>query len=201
MQHGAQISIARLLSIAGLALAAFAAPASETRTVGGALHVLDLNGRPVDPFQEPGAKATVFLFVRSDCPISNRYAPEVGRLQEKFAPRGVIFWLVYVDPDEPAGQIRRHMQEYDYRFDALRDPGHTLVKMTGVGVTPEAAVFADEMRMVYRGRIDNRYVDFGKTRPAPTERDLAEALEAVLAGRPVPNPTTPAVGCYIPDLQ
>jgi hypothetical protein len=40
----------------------------------------------------------VLVFVRTDCPISNRYAPELRRLQDRFAPRGMAFWLVYPDP-------------------------------------------------------------------------------------------------------
>jgi hypothetical protein len=71
--------------------------------------------------------------------------------------------------------------------------------MTGVRVTPEAAVFVSG-QIVYRGRIDNRYVAFGKTRPAPTAHDLEAALETILKGKPVTNATTTAIGCFIPDL-
>src|ERR1043166_4081682 len=59
-----------------------------------AASVYDLDGRVFDPFQEKGA-AIVFIFVSNDCPISNRYAPEVKRLHEKFHPKGVVFWLVH----------------------------------------------------------------------------------------------------------
>ena len=165
---------------------------------------LDLTGRQVEPFQAPDAKAIVFLFVRTDCPISNRYAPELRRLHEKFAARGVTFRLVYPDPDASVEAIRKHVKEFDYRLDVLRDPQHALVKMAGVRVTPEAAVFVMEgngRRMVYRGRIDNRHVAFGKARPAPTTRDLEEILQAIVEGKPVTATTTPAIGCFISDLQ
>ena len=66
--------------------------------------------------------------------------------------------------------------------------------------TPEAAVFADG-ELVYRGRIDDRFVDFGKTRAAATTHDLAFALQAILDGRPVPESRTRAVGCFIPELK
>jgi hypothetical protein len=159
--------------------------------------VLDLEGRAASPLAIK-ASATVLLFVRIDCPISNRYAPEVHRLHDEFAPRGVTFWLVYPDEDEPVPAIRRHIEEYGYRFDALRDTKHELVKRTGATVTPEVAVFDASGRQVYRGRIDDRYVDFGKTRPEPTVRDLRDALTAVLEGRTVEVATTKAVGCFIP---
>ena len=83
--------------------------------------------------------------------------------------------------------------------DALRDPKHALVAAVGATITPEAVVWA-QSRVQYRGRIDDRYVDLGVERPAATTHDLADALTAVVAGRPVPNPETQAVGCYIADF-
>lgn len=165
------------------------------------LQLLDLEGRLVAPLQATDAKATVFLFIRTDCPISNRYAPEIRRLYGKFASSGVTFWLVYPDPDESVETIRQHLKEYEYHFGVLRDPLHTLVKLTGVRVTPEAAVFLPGKRMVYRGRVDNRYIAFGKARPAPTTHNLERVLETILEGRPITVKTTTAIGCFISDLQ
>ena len=165
------------------------------------LRLLDLNGKELDPLTDHDAAATVFLFTRSDCPISNRYAPEVRRLCEKFGPRDVDFYLVYVDPDEGPELIRQHLREYDYPCQALRDPEHQLVELTGASHTPEATVFAPGRKMVYRGRINDQYVDFGKARQAPSSHDLVEVLEAVLAGKPVANRFTEAVGCYISGLR
>src|SRR5258706_16318986 len=128
------------------------------------LRLPDLDGRQIEPLRAKDAKAIVFIFIRTDCPISNRYAPEVRRLYDKFSKSCVRFWLVYPDPDELSEIIRTHIEEHEYRLTPLRDPEHKLVKMTGVQVTPEAAVFSPSGRMVYRGRIDNRYVAFGKAR-------------------------------------
>ena len=156
----------------------------------------------VDPLQAPaGVKAIVFLFTTTDCPISNRYAPDVRRLSAAFASQGVVFRLVYPDPAEKPGAIRDHMAAFAYAgvTQAFRDPEHALVKFVGATVTPEAAVFSGG-RVVYRGRIDDRFVDLGLERPAPTRRDLAEAIAAVLAGTPVPQPRTQAVGCFISDF-
>ena len=165
------------------------------------LRLPDLDGRQVEPLLAKDAKAIVFIFIRTDCPLSNRYAPEVRRLDNKFAKSGVRFWLVYPDSDESGEIIRNHIKEYQYRLSALRDPEHKLVKITGAQVTPEAAVFLPGGRMVYRGRIDDRYVALGKARPAPTTRDLEQVLEAILEGRQVTNKTTAAIGCIIPDLR
>lgn len=181
--------------VAGLALACACGGGA-----GDSLYLLDLDGRRVDPFGE-ATPATVFLFTRSDCPISNRYAPQVQRLHAEFAARDVRFWLVYPDPDEPIEAIRKHIEQYGYAIEALRDPRHTLVRRTQARVTPEAAVFTDAAQMVYRGRIDDRFVAFGKTRAAATSHDLQDALIATLEGRRVEPPTTTAVGCYIPSLE
>jgi hypothetical protein len=167
-------------------------------------HVLDLSGRAVDPLAEAGAGPAVLVFTRTDCPISNRYAPELHRLADRFGKRGVTFWLVYPEGAERAEAIRRHQRDFGYRFAALRDPGHALVRRTGATVTPEVAVFVRDAagpRMVYRGRIDDRAVELGRTRAAPTRRDLAEVLAALVEGRTVTPRTTPAVGCFISEPE
>jgi hypothetical protein len=55
--------------------------------------IVDLEGKAVDPFGG-AAKVRVFIFLRSDCPVSNRYAPELKRLSDEFAPRSAVFSMV-----------------------------------------------------------------------------------------------------------
>jgi len=161
----------------------------------------DLDGRSVDPLGRKDIEATVFVFVRTDCPISNRYAPDVRRLGESFGGRGIAFWLVFVDPGESSEAIRAHLREYDYGVEALRDSAHMLVQLAGARVTPEAAVFGPDRELLYRGRIDDRHSGFGRVRPRATSRDLERALVAVLSGEKPSPSTTDAVGCYIADLR
>jgi hypothetical protein len=156
----------------------------------------DVDGRPVSPFAG-ATSTTVFLFVATGCPISNRYVPELGRIQARFASRGVDFFLVYPSPHENADTIREHVREHALPMRALRDPEHVLVRRANATTTPEATVF-HRGEVVYRGRIDDRQVDFGVTRPEPRRRDLELALEAVLAGKPVDVPVTQPIGCSIP---
>ena len=165
------------------------------------LELLDLEGRTVDPLKNSDALATVFLFARVDCPVSNRYAPEVQRLYKQFQPHKVDFCLVYPDPDQTADRIRQHMKEYGYPFRALRDPQHQLVAKTGAKITPEAAILLSNGNVAYCGRIDDWYADFGKARAAPTRRDLEVALKAVVSGRTAPPPSGDPVGCFISDLK
>ena len=111
------------------------------------------------------------------------------------------FWLVYPDKQTNAQQIREHMREFGYTLGALRDPDHVLVKRASVSITPEAAVFDAHGKLLYHGRIDNWYEDAGRSRPAATSHELQSVLEAVIAGKPSPVGTAPAVGCYISDLE
>ena len=168
------------------------------------IHLLDLDGRPVSALPGPGDPTSVFVFTSTDCPIANRYAPELKRLHDRFAREGVRFWSVYSDPSELRGAIRRHAQPFGHGFAALRDPRHELVRLSGASVTPEAAVFVAEAegpRLVYRGRIDDRNVDFGRTRLAPTSHDLEDVLVAIGSGKAMPTRTTAAIGCAIPPLE
>jgi len=178
-------------------------PSAEPATSGVAsfedVRVFTLSGELTNPLRTTNAMATVFIFVATDCPISNRYAPEVQRLQAEFSPRGVAFWLLYPDRATTSEAIQKHLKDYGYAIPALRDPEHSLVKRTGAKVTPEAVVFDRNLEIAYRGRIDDRYVELGQMRPAPTRKDLEEALAAVLVGKPVPVPSTRAIGCHIPD--
>jgi hypothetical protein len=159
----------------------------------------DSNGHQVTLLQDKSRKATVLLFVTNDCPITNAYAPEIKRICDAYSPRKVAFYLVYADPELKAATVRQHVRDYRLTCPALLDPTHTLVHFTQATVTPEAVILAPDGKRLYRGRIDNRYIDFGKARFAATTHDLREALDAVLQGRPVPHPITKAVGCFIPD--
>lgn len=161
--------------------------------------VRDEAGRLVDPFagaSGSGTALTVLFFVAPDCPISNRYAPEIVRLHEAFGAAGVTTWLVYVEASVEAGEVASHREAHALDVPALFDPQHELADRARVEVTPEAAVFAGR-RLVYSGRIDDRVVDFGRTRPAPTRHDLRAAVSAALSGRPVVRPRVPGVGCVI----
>jgi Redoxin len=163
---------------------------------------LELDGRPFDLWKgRESAVATVLVFTRTDCPISNRYAPTLRSLGDAWRPRGVDFFLVYVDPQEDADGIRRHQQEYQLICPGIRDPLHALVAQCGATVTPEAVVFDSQRKIVYRGRIDDLFAAYGESRTEATTHELADAIDAVVAGRPVAQPVTKAVGCYIADLE
>lgn len=145
-----------------------------------------------------GEKAVVLLFVRPDCPISNRYAPEIQRLQKVYAPSGIEFHLVYPERGLNLAAIEQHRREYGYTLPAIADRDHRYTGLAQAHTTPEAAVFVAG-RLVYRGRIDDRFADFGKARPEPARRDLDAVLAAISQGRAVAFRETRAIGCAIEE--
>jgi len=161
---------------------------------------IDVFGSPVDPFKSSAGKAVVLIFVRTDCPISNRYAPTIQRLSAQYAEKA-SFWLVYPARNESVEMIRKHVQDFGYRLPAIRDLQHALVKRSHAAITPEAAVFDPNHRLVYHGRIDDLYEDFGRARRSPTTHELDDAIQAAIAGKALPADSVPAVGCYISDLE
>jgi hypothetical protein len=160
----------------------------------------DLAGNPVAPLKSAGGKIVVLVFVRTDCPVSNRYAQTIQRLSAAHASKAA-FWLVYPSKSESAEVIRKHEREYGYKIPALRDPQHVLVKQSHVQITPEVAVFDARRHLVYHGRIDNLYEDIGRARVAATTHELRDAVEAALSGKSLATDATHGVGCYISDLE
>src|SRR5262249_47433961 len=127
----------------------------------------DLAGKAIDPFLAAHGRAVVLLFIRTDCPISNRYAPLLETLGSKYRGKAA-FWLVYPDRAETPSRIKAHLEAFHYSIPALRDTRHALVQRAQATTTPEAAVFRSDGRLLYHGRIDNWYEDFGRARAAAT---------------------------------
>ncbi|HTB95982.1 MAG TPA: redoxin domain-containing protein [Terracidiphilus sp.] len=164
----------------------------------------DLQGRPVHQLASQGEHVVVLLFAASDCPISNRYVPEIARLNREFAARGVRFWWVFPNGDDTADRVRKHIRQFSIREDVVLDRKQVLVRKAHVTVTPEATVFdvgASGLREVYHGRIDDRYIAFGQERPRAQHHELEGAIMATLESKPVAQAGGPAVGCSIEFLQ
>ncbi len=181
----------RLLVLAALCVSSGAALSQVT--------ALDLDGRAVNPLTESN-KLVVLVFLRRDCPVSARYAPIIQQISKKYVD-DANFFLVYPDRADTPQQIRSYLSEYGYVLPALRDPGHSLVKLSRVQITPEVAVFGRNHQLVYEGRIDNWYVDLSRARSASTTHELEDAIHAAAAGKPIAHSEVRGVGCYISDLD
>jgi hypothetical protein len=161
---------------------------------------LDLDGHVADPLESDAGKVVVMIFVRRDCPISGRYAPTIQGISARHR-NDARFVFVFPDKSESAADVRKYLRDFRYSIPALRDPAHVLVKQAHAQFTPEAAVFDAKGGLVYRGRIDNLYVSFGRARSAPTTHELEDAIQAALAGRAPPKAEVAGIGCYISDLE
>ena len=142
----------------------------------------------------------MLFFAASDCPISNRYIPEIERLDREFAPAGVHFWWVYPNPEDTAEVVRRHQQQFDIRGDTVLDTEQRLTAMAHATITPEVAVLfptdhAGARSIAAASTIaTSRWV---RSAPSLTRHDLEDALRALIADRPVPPAGGPPVGCSI----
>jgi hypothetical protein len=160
--------------------------------------VRDIDGVMREPLKVEKGHAEALFFITNDCPVSNYYSREIHRICDGYAQRGVGCALVYTDATLTDDQARQHAKEYGHgAYPKMVDRTHALVKATGAAVTPTAIVIKPDESIAYRGRIDNFYAALGKPRRVVTEHDLRDALDAVLAGKPVAKPETSPVGCYI----
>ena len=184
-------------SLLAVLLALGQAGLAQAEPAANELAFTDVRGKQHTPFSSGKAKAVVFVFLLRDCPVSNVYAPELTRIHKAYAKKGVALYLVHPDRDTDAKAARAHASEYKLSAPVVLDHDHKLTRLAKASVTPEAAVFDAKARLLYHGRIDNLYADFGKKRFKPTQRDLRDTLDALLAGKRLAKRTTEAIGCYI----
>ena len=182
------MSSGRILPGAGIVMLLTGSVFGQTR---------DIDGRSIAPFA-PTGKANVLIFVQSDCPISNSYAPEIQRICKAYESSGVSCALVYEDVRVDVSAVRKHLQDFAYRgVPATIDSSRAIADRARATITPEAVVIDKSGALRYRGRIDNFYASLGKPRQHVTEHDLTDALDAILAGNPGRKPETQALGCFI----
>ncbi len=164
---------------------------------------IDLHGKPIQELTSQDTRIVVLFFAATDCPISNRYAPEITRLQHEFSSRHVAFWWVFPNPADTVDVAREHQGQFSIESSTIIDTEQTLVQMAHVTTTPESAVFTVNngiLHEVYHGRVDDRYISIGQERPQPTRHDLEDAISSALDGKPVSHSVTRAVGCSIVPL-
>jgi peroxiredoxin len=153
----------------------------------GAWHSLD---------EARASQVVAIAFVGTECPLSEAYAPRLAELARAFEGRGVAFFGVDANQQDGPVAIGRFADRHAIAFPILKDVGNELADRLGAERTPEVFVLDGSRAVRYRGRIDDQYA-LGVHRPSPTRRDLADALEALLLGKPVDSPRTDAAGCRI----
>ena len=160
----------------------------------------DTRGRKVSLGDFQDKKAVVVVFVGTECPINNAFMTRLVDLDREFGPRGVQFLAVNSNRQDIAERVAKHAREHALNFPVLKDDGNRVADLFGAQRTPETFLLDSEHIVRYQGRIDDQYgIDIKRAKP--TRRDLAEALEEVLAGRTVSKATTAVAGCLIARVQ
>jgi peroxiredoxin/mono/diheme cytochrome c family protein len=178
-----------------LALRADGPDDSPGRTVAN-FTLKDTEGRRVALADFRDKKAVVVAFLGTQCPINNAFLPRLAELHKEFSPRGVQFLAVNANRQDSPRRIAEHARKHAIPFPVLRDEGAAVADRFGARRTPEVFILDTDRKIRYQGRIDDQY-GIGYQRPRPTRRDLATALDEVLAGKRVSQPATPVAGCLI----
>jgi hypothetical protein len=158
------------------------------------------DGSRVTSLAAPSAQAVVLYFVATDCPVSNRTFPEMKRVRQAFAARGIDFWYVYPNTTETTSAVRQHQQVFDPGAPTLLDDRGVLTRLAHAVATPEAVVLTrsgSTWHPVYAGRIDDRYLRLGVERPAVQNHFIERVLNELLSGQPVEAAVGNPVGCAI----
>ena len=141
-------------------------------------------------------KAVVVTFLGVECPLCKLYGPRLAELAAEYEPRGVAFVGIDSNQQDSLSEIAHYAREHRLEFALLKDPGNAVADQFSAQRTPEAFVLDSQRRVVYHGRIDDQY-GVGYARANVTKRELAAALDELLAGREISSPSNKPVGCYI----
>ena len=156
----------------------------------------DLRGGMHRPLQVAPGKIHVLVFVTTDCPIANSYAPLLRELSEEWLGSNVQLFVVHVEPDTTVALARQHADMYNLPNPVLIDPRQELASALKVRATPEAVVLTAKGTQ-YQGRIDDAWGELGTKRNASAQ-DLVNAVDAVRQGRKPLPAKTEVVGCLLP---
>jgi peroxiredoxin len=163
--------------------------------------IRDLDGAERRLVDFASSKSIVLCWNAVGCPISKLSASHLESLAKRYADRGVTFLGVNSQRGDEVPAIRAFAKAHDLSFPILKDHDNDLADRLGARRTTEVFVLSPDLRLLYRGAVDDRY-KLGSTatgiRKENAEREyLVEALDAILEGKEVPTATTEAAGCII----
>lgn len=139
-----------------------------------------------------GKNGTVLIFIATQCPVSNGYNERMEKLAQDFKARGINVVGINANSTESAGDVKDHAAKNNLTFPILKDNGNKVADMLGATRTPEAYFLDAGNKLLYHGRIDN-----SRDITQVNSSELRDAIEAALAGKPVPKTTANAFGCSI----
>lgn len=144
-----------------------------------------------------GECGTVFVFLSTECPISRAYLPALADLHSAADTSGLRLVGVESNVDHDAAEVAAHVAEFAIPFPVLLDPRQELADALTAETCPEALLVDATGAVRYRGRVDDRFVRRGGAALEPAHRDLAAAIEALVAGTLPERIETDVLGCPI----
>jgi len=164
------------------------AEALDIGSVSPDFHLRTLNGREISLADaEKSHRAVVVLFISTICPYSNYYNDLIRDLATEFDRKGVLFLGVNSGRIETAEEAKAHAFEHGHTFPIAKDPQGRVAELLGARRTPEVFVLDHDGKLRYHGRVASKI----------SSPDLKNALESLLAGRPIRPAETKAFGCAI----
>jgi hypothetical protein len=142
-------------------------------------------------------KINVYAFVAEDCPISIFMASSLKSVANRYADK-INFYLVFpfiTSTNKTANSYK--VKNKLYQFIIKIDKGQLITNKLGATVTPEVVITGLSDSILYRGRINDAYLEPGKRKHIYTNNDLATALENITNSLEMPKPWKRAIGCYI----
>ena len=139
-----------------------------------------------------GKNGSVILFIAVQCPVSNAYNERMEQLAQDFKAKGINVIGINSNVTEDASAVKAHAAEHKLSFVILKDSGNKIADLLGAKVTPEAYFLDANNKLVYHGRIDN-----SKDPAGVNSSELRDALNLVLAGKPVEKTNATSFGCTI----
>jgi peroxiredoxin len=138
------------------------------------------------------SKGVAVIFVSTRCPYSNAYVARMNALAKDYAAKGIAVVGINSNGNEPAAEVAEHSKKNAVPFPVLKDDGNRIADAYDAKHTPEAFVIDAKGALVYHGRIDE-----SEDEKDARSHDLKNAIDALLAGKPVPVAETKAFGCSI----
>jgi peroxiredoxin len=152
----------------------------------------DVDGKYHSLNSMKGKNGSVLIFVSVQCPVSNAYNERMEKLAQDYRARGIAVIGINSNVTELADAVKSHAAANNLTFPILKDPGNKIADRLGATKTPEAYVFDSNNKLVYHGRIDN-----SREASGVNSSELRDALESLLAGKPIEKTTAMAFGCTI----
>ena len=156
----------------------------------------DFRGAAQDLAGLQDRELVVVAFLGTECPLAKLYGPRLAELAGQYEPKKVAFLAIDSNQQDTLAEMAQYARMAKIEFPFLKDPANGVADQFGAARTPEVFVL-DRLRTIrYRGRIDDQF-GIGYSRKEPQRKDLAMALDELLAGKAVGVAETPATGCHI----